>query len=432
MITIEAQMKYLTLFFIFSLLTISNGFASDNDINDAFFKYFKSSSLTPQETFHQIQSSDFESESYRFHFIHQSSDILKYEPAGFIEIQKVELHAESFHLTASWLINWFPGVQAPFIMEFIGVPLCNTYLEISKTQTEPKINENITQLQSATENINEIIMPYSPDQALSFVQNLGYHPSEFDMKKFSQWFCNKFLGFTKDKIGFDVHTSKPVCYNYEAFNIYQYLDLHKEYHVEIDHGSFPVTMGTSEWLYDMVNNIYHLLQKSGSFINVQPDSRVRTLLTIKDKKLLSGAENATDINKEIYAISPTWDFYVRSQAYYGNHPGLLQGRFAWCAGHVSIEKGKITFLSNNSGHYLPHVYHFYTFVEELDQKELFAENALLEVARGMKDQSLFSVREFLEGHEKSGLKEAWKLMIQERISKEHVWNYEWLKTILES
>lgn len=193
-----------------------------------------------------------------------------------------------------------------------------------------------------------------------------------------------------------------------------------------------MSLGPTEFFEDMVKTIYGCLQKPESFVNIRQDSKLRRRLIVKDATLCSDTEKANEINQQQYAISTTWDLFVPAGGVpCGNHQNLLKGGFAWCAGHISIIDGQITFLSNNSGHYLPHAYHLYTFVEELEQKGLFAENAKLELIKREGNPSSFSVGTFLEAHDKAELKKAWETEIREKVLKEKTWSYEWLKTILD-
>jgi hypothetical protein len=87
-------------------------------------------------------------------------------------------------------------------------------------------------------------------------------------------------------------------------------------------------------------------------------------------------------------------------------------------GIFSYTNGKITFLSNNSGHYQPHAYHLYTFAEELYKQGLFGEQAEVEISRSINDTSeveTLPLTLFLTTYDKQTLRKNWEIEIVQRI-----------------
>jgi hypothetical protein len=121
----------------------------------------------------------------------------------------------------------------------------------------------------------------------------------------------------------------------------------------------------------------------------------------KDKTIVDG--------RYIYAIAPdqtlvvlphwnhsTWSSFI--EEIIPNHHILTHGTPVICAGEVEFTNGKITLMNNNSGHYLPAVYHLYNGVE-LIKKQFngFADQALICPTLPPEDlKKQYSVEEFLQ------------------------------------
>lgn len=409
-------------FIIFNILNSANHAMSQEDIEESgynknilhpkssieksFLDFCQSDTRSPVDTLHIIQAEDFDTGHYRFHYRHQESyrsnvkspHYPRYTPIGSIRIMETSPLGQGFLLTAEWMTedNPSPGINTTFQMSFCVYPKLIIPDELPLT-----------------------VWAYSPEKALSFVRSLGYDGDTFSLETFSFWFRNRYLGFTKDDLGFYPQNAKPIVYNGEAFSLVQYLDISNEYfvflnplllsHLPPDPAHIPDPI---LWLATRVKDIYSSLQQESSFISTREDSVIRRLLTIGDRELRFEMSIADEIDNKIYAISPNNHFYIQGNDWC-HHPDLLKGGFAWCAGHISIKKGKITFLSNNSGHYRPSLYHFYTFVKKLKSEELFEEDAELNACDFSRHN--FSVDNFLQNFDESFLQEQWKREINERI-----------------
>jgi hypothetical protein len=72
-----------------------------------------------------------------------------------------------------------------------------------------------------------------------------------------------------------------------------------------------------------------------------------------------------------------------------HHSSFVSGKKVRCAGMIRVKKGKVTLVSNNSGHYRPKLTHLKAFVMYLDQENLFAHDAVV-VSLGLKEEDFKS------------------------------------------
>lgn len=401
-----------------------------SNIEKSFLDFVQSEARSPVNTLHIIQAEDFDTGQYRFHYSHQelyrlnvkSQNYPKYKPIGSIKIIETSPAAQDFLLIAEWLLedNPSPGINTAFQMSFCVYPQIissikppmNDSIDLEPSILNPEHSESLRKSEIEA----DIFGPYSPEKALNFVKNLGYDGDTFCLKTFSSGFCNRYLGFTKDEPGFNLQTATPVVHDIEAFSLTEYLDISNEHFIVLNPCFVAPVSDPTQWLAARVKDIYDSLQKKHSFHRIRDDAAVRHPLTIKDRELHLEMNIADEIDNKIYAISPNNHFYIEGKDC-GNHPNLLKGGFAWCAGHLSIKKGKITFLSNNSGHYLPSLYHFYTVVKKLNSEELFEKDAELNAVENAHAliTHKFSVDDFLKNYDESVLQENWKREINERI-----------------
>ncbi len=57
-----------------------------------------------------------------------------------------------------------------------------------------------------------------------------------------------------------------------------------------------------------------------------------------------------------------------------NHHHLFDGVDVACAGHIFVRAGKIIYLTNGSGHYMPTIVHLLLVIKYFDELGLFAKN----------------------------------------------------------
>lgn len=184
-------------FILFSLYLSNNYvFAMEPSIEESFESYLQSSIRTPRETFFHIQKDPFQSGPYTFHYHHGILNLARFEPIGSITVQKVARDINPPCLTAECSVNFGFEVSCPFQMNFSVYSNDDLPHSLAAALSESRIVESTLKLHNDTKAIQTIIDPYSPDQALSFVQKLGYQDDGFDMKMFSAFFCKNYLGFT--------------------------------------------------------------------------------------------------------------------------------------------------------------------------------------------------------------------------------------------
>jgi hypothetical protein len=239
---------------------------------------------------------------------------------------------QDFLLTAEWVTedSPSPGINTPFQMSFCVYPKLIISDELPITDTVDLDSSILSPKhpESSRESGKEVnFWAYSPEKALSFVRNLGYDGNTFYLETFSSWFCNRYLGFTKDDPGFYSQNAKPVVYNFEAFSLTQYLDIYNEYFIFLN----PLLLSSlpdpyrdpTLWLATRVKDICGSLQQETSFKSIREDFAVRRLLTIEDRELHLEMNTADEIDNKIYAISPNNHFYIQGNDC-GHHPDLLK------------------------------------------------------------------------------------------------------------
>ncbi|HQS84360.1 MAG: hypothetical protein B7Y25_05395 [Alphaproteobacteria bacterium 16-39-46] len=402
----------------------------ERNIRESFTGFFQSTFGTPEKVFHHIQENDFESGPYIFHSQNQSlyrsrtADYRQYEPLGPITITGIYSHEAGIFLTAQWLLkdNSTPGMSSPFIMNFDIIRSQEKIPDALQQKKSSELEYGASVPAPSAAISDEVFpRPYSEGEALHFVSTLGFDGKDLNMTIFASWFCKKYLGFTKKNLGFDDETGKPMTFNMEVMDFKSYLDIVKDHFVSLDISKFNPAPREIGWLKEMLNGIYHSLQEQNSYRDLRPDSDVRKYLSVKDSTLQLDGQVATVREHRIYAISQNWDFYIEGRKY-GNHPILLRGYAAWCAGEILIIKGKIFFLSNHSGHYSPHPYQLYTFAQELNKASLFAEEAEIQVISqgigGREEEKIISVDTFLKEYDAATLKKDWEAFIQQKTMKD--------------
>ncbi|MBL8677178.1 MAG: hypothetical protein JNJ47_07165, partial [Alphaproteobacteria bacterium] len=332
--------------------TEENGYSNNilhlkSSIEKSFLDFCQSDTHSPVDLLHIIQAEDFDTGHYRFHYSHQESyrrnlespHYPRYKPIGPIRIMETLPVGQDFLLTAQWMTedNPSPGINTIFQMSFCVYPKLIILDELPLTNTVVLDSSILSTKHPESSKESEVevsFWAYSPEKALSFVRNLGYDGDRFFLETFSSWFCNRFLGFTKDDPGFYSQNGKPIVYNGEAFSLTRYLDISNEYfvflnplflsHIPPDPTHIPDPI---LWLATRVKDIYSSLQQESSFTSIREDSAVRRLLTIEDRKLHLEMNAADEIDNKIYAISPNNHFYIQGNDWC-HHPDLLKGSFA--------------------------------------------------------------------------------------------------------
>ena len=97
-----------------------------------------------------------------------------------------------------------------------------------------------------------------------------------------------------------------------------------------------------------------------------------------------------------------------------SHPYLRKGKTTWCAGHMATIEGKVDFLSYMSGHYLPELYHLYTFAEFLKSEHYFTTTAKIEFLDETRTTQM-SVEGFLAAFNKEKLRSLWSEEVKKLI-----------------
>ncbi|MBX9621832.1 MAG: hypothetical protein K2X28_07420 [Alphaproteobacteria bacterium] len=269
-----------------------------SSIEKSFLDFCQSDACSPVDTLHIIQAEDFDTGHYQFHYSHQESYRLnvksphypRYKPIGSPRIMETLSVGQDFLLTAEWVTedNPSPGINTPFKMSFCVYPKLIISDEFPITDTVDLDSSILSPKhpESSRESGKEVnFWAYSPEKALSFVRNLGYDGNRFYLETFSSWFCNRYLGFTKDDPGFYSQNAKPVVYNFEAFSLTEYLDIYNEYFIFLNPLFTSPISDPTLWLATRVKDIYDSLQQESSFLHIREDSAVRRLLTIEDRKL---------------------------------------------------------------------------------------------------------------------------------------------------
>jgi hypothetical protein len=96
------------------------------------------------------------------------------------------------------------------------------------------------------------------------------------------------------------------------------------------------------------------------------------LLRRKDGSLIdtTGWENALsdDIGRGIYVMSAQGNFYIAEQKMWKrHHSSFLAGGHIACGGELTVLNGRITYINNNSGHYMPNIKHFLQVLHQLSK-----------------------------------------------------------------
>lgn len=410
--------------------------ASNTLIEEEFLTFFQSNS-SGSEKLSSIQKDDFGGENFVFHYeyqesyrtVIQDSHYPRYTPIGQISVVEISSQANHSILNAQWLIsdNPTPGINTNFCMSFIvSKKAKKENAESIKKNASKNVSEEINFFPKTTQSSNGFESNHDREskssKAVQFpvIQKLGYKEGNVDIQTFAKWFFKNRLGFGPENIGIDDKSGRPVTYNMEAFLLNHNLNVIEDRYVYTNNSMphLPRPFGTLGWIEDIVSSFCETLQSSNPFHKVLKDSEVRQKLTISSGRICLNNEIADNVVNKIYAVNSKGAFYLQGVKC-GHHPDLLKGKHAWCAGHISITGGVILFLSNDSGHYTPHPYHLYTFVEYLNGEGLFGKNAEIQVIdryerNDIKTTSL-GVEKFLKNYDKKTLELDWLSRVQKRL-----------------
>lgn len=86
--------------------------------------------------------------------------------------------------------------------------------------------------------------------------------------------------------------------------------------------------------------------------------RLAHLVTVNDKGLLMRQGRALDTTEVsdrtyIFVMSPDGNIYSADKRHVMHHSSFLAGREVASAGKWRVEEGKLTYINNSSGHYMP-------------------------------------------------------------------------------
>jgi len=84
----------------------------------------------------------------------------------------------------------------------------------------------------------------------------------------------------------------------------------------------------------------------------------------------TGWQNALsdDIGRGIYVMSVQGNFYIAEQEMgRRHHSSLLAGGHIACGGELTMLNGRVSYINNNSGHYLPNIKHFLQVLHQLSK-----------------------------------------------------------------
>lgn len=252
----------------------------------------------------------------------------------------------------------------------------------------------------------------------NIISDAGYNGQDFDFTKFSKWYCRKFLGYTGKELGFD-ESGKPTLFNrYYDGNFTWYLNFLKDKRVHIKNSMINESFAVDEDdLHIMVEKILKDIPSTLEQVLISElvkNTGIRRPLEMKDGHIyFDNGELAYCSPNTTFAVNTKGKIFIRGCGDgYTSHPDLLKGKYAWCAGHMGAKDGKINYLWNSSGHYLTTLYHFYTFVEFLQNGNFFAPTAVI------KQVSLerTTVELFLASFNKEDLRSLWEEEAKKRLS----------------
>jgi hypothetical protein len=319
-------------------------------------------------------------------------------------------------INLKWLLkdNPSPGLDTFFSMQF------NYDIIFDQLEPDVKLSRNVTpnkdvtivperqeqQFKVGTISIN----PSHISSIRNFIAKAGYDGLNFNFNKFSQWYCRKFMGYRGEKIGFN-SSRKPIVFsNYYGENFCSYLDILKGYYVHL-----PFSKGICDQIESDAENLLKEILSVLPKASVRAEAEVRKMLTIKGDLVYNQSDEISTLNKLEYAVDTQGNIYVRGENFC-HHPALLKGMYGLCLGHISIKDGKICFISNNSGHYQPHVYHLYSYIESLN-KEVFTPDCVVEFYVQTQAEKRVSIEMFLSLN-KDELSAQWEIEVKERIEKD--------------
>lgn len=235
------------------------------------------------------------------------------------------------------------------------------------------------------------------------------------------------MGYKRTEEGYQSLAPIPVVFNiysFEALNLY--LNLQKGFYKSI-----PFSHGIRfENVFDDTSRVFKqlysfIMEKNPPFFNIRRDDEVREKLLIKDGLFYnSHNEIVTNVSDRVYVANSKVDLFVCKEKG-SHHPDMLKGKYGVSAGHLSIENGKITFISNNSGHYLTHSLHLYNFVQLLMEKEVLHEKANIEDAGKVEEiydgetlrrqSTKYAPAVYLETFDRETLEKEWQEELSTRI-----------------
>ncbi len=256
----------------------------------------------------------------------------------------------------------------------------------------------------------------------NFLKGIGINDEqdELDCVRFFQWAFQRYVGWDPNELGFQ--NGHPSCFNTRLINEFGYcLDeggIYFEHrHDEWRRMNFLRFKNDEKWCEETISQVLSCLKNKCNHVVGYKEIDYRDKLSIKDDLIVDCEKKVYNCQKDsmIYIFDSKSDnFYCMGLAKLTKHHSHLgMGKPVWCAVNICIKNGKITLLTNDSGHYLPHVYHLYTLVKYLNHKNLFAEaeDVIIRAIEFKNNTSLccssYNLNQFLASYNEEELRLSW-------------------------
>ncbi len=245
----------------------------------------------------------------------------------------------------------------------------------------------------------------------SYLLKMGYDGENFNFHTFAEWYGKTFMGYKKgSKLGFNKN-DQPIVFNLphcESFG--PHLPICNGFRVQLP--CYFLKHPETESVI-LLKKIYEELSTTGIRLENDED---RKKLIIKDGLVHNTNSEIQTFESTVYGVDKNGNIYINGKNSM-HHDEALNGEWGLCSGFMSVVDGKITFMSNNSGHYRPHAYHLYVLVESLLNKDVF-NNSVIERHTEITQETIIqkmSLGEFLSV-DKNELRSQWEKLVQKRIN----------------
>jgi hypothetical protein len=387
-----------------SAMATSSSIGSTMDWGDNSIKlycYLQDSALDSEELYHKIHSEEFEYDGVKFRNLNLETHIeWNEESPSIINIKRpVATYAKS-DLGDDIVFNlrWKTDDGVGFYTTFYAKPV-----------------DEFDLMECYSVNYPGYTMYQQPNTDLlreTLLSKIGYQNGQFDIGSFKEWYKSYYMGFSEEQ-GF-YKDGLPLVFNGAYREVLEYLPFSDEF--KMVHLTLNLDTPFEEYIQAIVEKIELFEEEK---ILQKPFNQTRTALKLLDGYLYDGDLICEDFDDKVYGINECSQLFITG-ADGGHHPLTLAGKFAWCAGHLSVKDGKIYSISNTSGHYRPSLYNFYTLVEFLNEKDLFSEGVLLSYYTGsMGAKKLIegeNVEDFFAKLDRNTLEATWREETSSKIS----------------